>query len=29
MNGSNKLESYITLDWKGLPGTKALAFKAH
>jgi hypothetical protein len=25
MKGPNKLECYITLGWKGLPGTIALA----
>jgi hypothetical protein len=28
MNGTNKLEFYITLDQKGLPGTNALAYWA-
>ncbi len=26
MNGSKKLERYITLDWKGLPVTNTLSF---
>jgi hypothetical protein len=26
MNGSNKLECYITIRWEGLPGTNTLAF---
>jgi hypothetical protein len=26
MNGSNKLECYIPLGWKGLPGTNTLAY---
>jgi hypothetical protein len=26
MNQSNKLESYTTLSWKGLAGTKTLAY---
>ena len=26
MNGPNKLECYITLGWKGLPGKRSLAF---
>ncbi len=26
MNGANKLEYYITNDWKGLPGTNTLAY---
>ncbi len=29
MNGANKLESYISLDWKDLPITNALAYWAH
>jgi hypothetical protein len=28
-NGPNKLECYIALDRKGLPGTNTLAFCAH
>jgi ABC-type lipoprotein release transport system permease subunit len=28
MNGPNKLECYITLGWKGLLGTNALAYWA-
>ncbi len=28
MNGPNKLEFYIELDWKGLPGTDILAYQA-
>jgi len=26
MNGPNKLECYITLGWKGLPGANTLAY---
>jgi hypothetical protein len=26
---SNKLECYITLGWKGLPGTNTRAYSAH
>jgi hypothetical protein len=26
MNGSNKLDCYITLGWKGLPVTDTLAY---
>jgi hypothetical protein len=29
MNGPKKLESYITLGWKGLPETNTLAYWAH
>jgi len=29
MNGPNKLECYITLSWKGLPGTNSLAYWAN
>ncbi len=29
MFGPNKLEDYIILGWKGLPGTKTLAYWAH
>jgi len=31
LNGSNKLDHYITLDWtwKGLPRTNTLAYRAH
>jgi hypothetical protein len=28
-NEPNKLECYITLDWKGLSGTNAPAYWAH
>jgi hypothetical protein len=29
MNGPNKLQRYITLGWKGLLVTNALAYSAH
>jgi hypothetical protein len=29
MNGPSKRESYITLGWKGFPGTKTLAYSAY
>jgi hypothetical protein len=29
MNGPNKLDHYITLGWKGLPGTITLAYWIH
>jgi hypothetical protein len=29
MNGPNKLECYITLSWKGFPGTNSLAYWAN
>ncbi len=29
MNGLNKLESYPSLGWKGLPGTNNPAYWAH
>jgi len=29
MNGPNKLECYITLVWKALPGTNTLTFWVH
>ncbi len=29
MNGPNKLGWYITLGWKGFPGTNTLAYWAH
>jgi len=29
MNGPDKLECYITQDWKGLPVTNTLAYRAH
>jgi hypothetical protein len=29
MNGLNKLDHYIPLGWRGLPGTKALAYWPH
>jgi hypothetical protein len=28
LDGPNKLECYIAIDWKGLPGTSALAYWA-
>jgi hypothetical protein len=28
MIGTDKLECYITIDWKGLPGTNTLAYCA-
>jgi hypothetical protein len=29
MNGPDKLECYITLGWKGLPGMNTLGCRAH
>jgi hypothetical protein len=29
LSGPNKLEGYITLDWKSLPGLNILAYWAH
>jgi hypothetical protein len=29
MTGPNKLERYVTLGWKGMPVTHALAYLAH
>ncbi len=29
MNGPNKLDCYITVDWKGLPETNTLPYLAY